>query len=157
MIFQKTYTKKLWLICVIAFLFSSCKFTEPTIGKFDLHSFTPKSDTKYIIEVTVEVDNPNNYNIWLKGGKFDIIMGDENVGKIKSIGVVSLKKNKRDTYTIRGEATLNPGSSLLTMIMNGGSNKKVKIKGTLKGGVFIIGKRFDVEFDDKLPSMNMFN
>jgi LEA14-like dessication related protein len=157
MIFQNINLKKLWFICSIAFLFTSCKFTEPTIGKFDLKSFSPKSDTQYLIEVTVDVDNPNNYNIWLKGGKFDIMMGNEKMGVIKSKGVVSLKKNKRDTYTIKGIATLNPGSSLMTLIMNGGSNKKVKIKGSLRGGVFIIGKKFDVEFEDKLPSMDMFN
>jgi len=148
--------KKLWFICAIAFLFTSCKFIEPTIGKFNLQSFTPKSDTKYIIEVTVEVDNPNSFNIWLKKGNFDIFMGKEKMGKIKSVGVVSLKKNKKDTYTIKGEATLDPGGALMGMILNGGSNKKVTIKGTMKGGVFIIGQKFDVEFTDKLPSMNIF-
>lgn len=157
MIVQKTYFKKLWFLGAIAFLFTACKFTEPTIGKFDLKNFSPKSDSKYTIEVEVEVDNPNNYNIWLKKGNFDILMGKEKMGTIKTIGVVSLKKNKRDNYTIRGEATLDPGSSLMAMILNGGSNKKVTIKGSLRGGVFIIGKKFDVEFDDKLPSMNMFN
>lgn len=140
----------------MAFFLSSCKFTEPTIGDFNLQNLTPKSDSKYLIEVSVEVDNPNNYNIWLKKGDFDIIMGKEKMGKIKTIGKVTLKKNKKDNYTIKGEATLDPGSALMGMLLNGGSNKKVTIKGTLKGGVFIFGKKFDVEFDDKLPSMNMF-
>ncbi len=141
---------------VIAFFVSSCKFTEPTIGNFNLQNFTPKSDSKYLIEVTVDVDNPNNYSIWLKKGNFDIYMGKEKVGKVKSVGVVTLKKNKRDSYTIKGEATLDPGSSIMGMILNGGGGKRVTIKGTMRGGVFIIGKKFDIEFDDKLPSMNMF-
>ncbi len=147
---------QLWCICAIAFFLSSCKFTEPTIGNFNLQNFTPKSETKYIVEVSVEVDNPNNYNIWLKKGDFDIIMGKQKMGHIKTIGKVTLKKNKRDNYIITGEATLDPGGALMGMILNGGSNKPVTIKGTIKGGVFIIGKKFDVEFDDKLPSMNFF-
>lgn len=153
---QKIFSKKLWSVLIIAFLLSSCKFTEPTIGNFNLQNFSPKSDSKYLIEVTVEVDNPNNYNIWLKKANFDIYMGKEKVGKVKSIGVVTLKKNKRDNYTIKGEATLDPSSSIMGMILNGGGGKRVTVKGTIKGGVFIIGKKFDVEFDDKLPSMNMF-
>jgi LEA14-like dessication related protein len=151
-------SKKLWYIFAIAFFITSCKFTEPTIGNFNLQNFAPASNSKYTIEVSVDVDNPNNYNIWLKKGQFDIIMGKEKVGTAKSIGVVTLKKNKNDTYTIKGEATIDPNGPLMEMILTGkGSGKKVTIKGTLKGGVFIIGKRFDVEFDDKIPSMNLFN
>lgn len=153
---ENLHIKKLWYLIAIAFFISSCKFTEPTIGAFNLQNFSPKSETKYRIEVSVEVDNPNDYNIWLKKGNFDILMGNQKMGKIKTIGKVVLKKNKRDDYTIVGEATLDPGGALMGMILNGGSNKPVTIKGTLKGGVFIIGKRFDVEFTDKLPSMNMF-
>ena len=153
---KQTYFKKLWLFLLIAFFITSCKFTEPTIGNFNLQNFEPKSDTKYLIEVSVEVDNPNNYNIWLKKGEFDIIMGKEKMGKIKTIGKVTLKKNKNETYTIKGEATLDPNGRLMEMILNGGGNKNVTIKGSMKGGVFIYGQRFDIEFDDKLPSMNMF-
>lgn len=156
-IIKQTYFKKLCLFGFIAFFITSCKFTEPTIGNFNLQNFAPKSDSKYTIEVSVDVDNPNNYNIWLKKGNFDIIMGKEKVGTVKSVGVVTLKKNKRDTYTLKGEATVDPGGPLMEMILTGkGSGKRVTIKGTLKGGVFIVGKRFDVEFDDKIPSMNMF-
>jgi hypothetical protein len=154
---KKSDLKKLWYIFAIAFFVTSCKFTEPTIGNFNLQNFTPKSDTKYLIEVSVEVDNPNNYNIWLKKGEFDIIMGKEKMGKIKTIGKVTLKKNKNDTYTIKGEATLDPNGKLMEIILNGGGNKKVTVKGSMKGGVFIYGQRFDIEFDDKLPSLNMFN
>jgi hypothetical protein len=148
--------KKLWYIFTIAFFVSSCKFTEPTIGNFNLQNFSPKSDSKYRIEVSVEVDNPNTFNIWLKKGEFDIIMGKEKMGKIKTIGKVVLKKNKKDDYTISGEATIDPGGALMEMILGGGSNKPVTIKGTIKGGFFIFGKKFDVEFDDRLPSMSMF-
>jgi hypothetical protein len=154
---KQPYLKKLCFFGLIAFFITSCKFTEPTIGNFNLQNFAPKSDSKYTIEVSVDVNNPNNYNIWLKKGKFDIIMGKEKVGTVKSIGVVSLKKNKKDTYTLKGEATIDPNSPLMAMILKGsGAGKKVTIKGSLKGGVFIVGKRFDVEFDDKIPSINMF-
>ena len=157
-IVKQTYFNKLWVFILIAFFITSCKFTEPTIGNFNLQNFTPQSKSKYIVEVSVDVDNPNNYNIWLKKGKFDIIMGKEKVGTVKSVGVVTLKKNKRDTYTLKGEATIDPNGPLMEMILTGkGSGKRVTIKGSLKGGVFIIGKRFDVEFDDKIPSMNLFN
>ncbi len=141
---------------IIAFLFSSCKFTEPTIGDFNLSNMTPKSSSSYLVEVTVEVDNPNNYNIWLKKGDFDIIMGKQKMGKIKTIGKVVLKKNQRGEYTIKGEATIDPTGALFGMLMNGGSNKPVTVKGTIKAGVFIFGKKFDIEFDDRMPSMNMF-
>src|SRR5687767_12951582 len=152
----KINVTKLLCLITMAFFVSSCKFTEPTIGDFNLQTFTPKSDTKYLVEVSVDVDNPNNFNIWLKKGDFDIIMGKQKMGKIKTIGKVVLKKNKKGTYTIKGEATLDPGSSLLGMITNGNSGSKITIKGTMKGGVFIFGQKFDVEFDDKLPAMNFF-
>jgi hypothetical protein len=152
----KQHVKKLWYLGAMAFFLSSCKFTEPTIGDFNLQSFNPKSETVYMVDVSVEVDNPNNYNIWLKKGNFDILMGKQKMGHIKTIGKVVLKKNKKDSYTITGEATLDPGGALMGMILNGGGNKKVTIKGTIKGGVFIFGKKFDVEFDDKIPSMNLF-
>jgi LEA14-like dessication related protein len=153
---KKLHIKKLWYIFAIAFFFSSCKFAEPTIGNFNLQNFSPKNETKYIIEVSVEVNNPNNYNIWLKKGDFDINMGKQKMGHIKTIGKVVLKKNKKDSYTLKGEATLDPGGALMGMLLNGGSNKHVTIKGAIKGGVFIIGKKFDVEFDDRLPSINFF-
>jgi hypothetical protein len=155
---KRSNLKKLWFLGAIAFFVTSCKFTEPTIGNFNLQNFSARSSSKYLVEVSVEVDNPNNNNIWLKKGDFDIIMGKEKMGKIKTIGKVTLKKNKSDTYIIQGEATLDPDGKLMEMIMNGGGgNKKVTIKGSMKGGVFIYGQRFDIEFDDKLPSMNFFN
>mgnify|MGYP003579179939 CR=1 FL=1 len=154
---KKMNNQKLWLLAVIAFFVCSCKFTEPTIGDFNLQNFTPQSGSKYLIEVAVDVDNPNTFNIWLKKGNFDIILGKEKVGKIKTIGKVTLKKQKHEIYTIKGEAEIDPNSPLMEMILNGGKGKRVTIKGTLKGGVFIFGKKFEVEFDDNLPSMSMFN
>jgi LEA14-like dessication related protein len=147
--------KKLWYLFAIAFFFSSCKFTEPTFGKFNLQSMQPKKDGNYTIELSVEVNNPNNYNIWVKGGNMDILMSKEKMGNVKTKGTVVLKKQKKDTYIIKAETKFDPNSSILTVILNGG-NKSVTLKGSIKAGVFIVGKKFDIEFSDKLPSMNIF-
>lgn len=149
--------KKLWIVFFIAFFIVSCKFTEPTIGDFNIKDMRPKDDGDFIIEVSVEVDNPNTYNIWLKNGKMDILMGKEKMGNIKTIGKVVLKKEKKDDYTITCIAKLDPGGALMGMLTGlGGNNKPVTFKGDIRAGVFIFSKKFDIEFDDRLPSVNLF-
>ena len=147
--------KIIFCVIAIAFFISSCKFTEPTFGDFTFKNIRPRDDGSYIIEVAVEVDNPNTYNIWVKKGNMDIEMNKQKMGTVKTIGKVVLKKQTKDTYTITAQAQLDPNSALVGMIINGG-NKPVTVKGTIKAGVFIIGKKFDIEFSDRLPSMSLF-
>ncbi len=155
---EKIINKKLWCILAMAFFMSSCTFTEPTIGNFNFKSMSPKEDGNFRIEVEVKVDNPNNYNIWLKKGKFDILMGNQKMGTVHTVGKVVLKKQKNDYYIIKAETKLNPDGALLGMLtgLTSGGNKPVTLKGDIRAGVFIFSKKFDIEFSDKLPSMSLF-
>jgi len=146
-----------WLVLFIAAIFlSSCKFIQPTFGKYNIESLTPTDDGNFKIEVSMEVDNPNNYNIWVRGGKMDVTMGSEKVGTIKTKGTVVLKKQTRNKYVMKANTKMDKNSSVVNMIINGAMNKPVKVQGSIKAGVFIVGKKFNIDFSDKLPSINLF-
>lgn len=155
---QKIINIKSLCIVSIAFCLSSCKFLEPTIGDFNVKNMEPKSEQEFIVEVAVEVDNPNTFNIWLKKGKMDILMGNDKMGTLNTVGKVVLKKKTKDYYIITCLAKLDPGSALLGMLtgIGGNKNKPVTFKGSIHAGVFIFYQTFDIEFDDRLPSMNLF-
>ena len=123
-------------VSFLLFFFTSCKFLEPTIGEFNVKNMEPKSEEEFIIEVAVEVDNPNTFNIWLKKGKMDIIMGKQKMGTLVTVGKVVLKKKTKDYYTISCLAKLDPGSALLGMLtgLTGNNNKPVTFKGSIRGG-----------------------
>lgn len=154
----KTINKKLWYLFAIAFFVSSCKFTEPAIGDFNIKDMRPKNDGDFIIEVSVEVDNPNTFNIWLKDGKMDVIIGKEKMGTLTTIGKVILKKKKKDDYSIYCLAKIDPSSILFGMLtgLGGNNNKPITFKGDIRAGVFIFSQKFDINFDDRLPSMSLF-
>lgn len=149
----------LFCILLLAVLLSSCKFIQPTFGGFNIKSVKPGKEGEMDIEAEVKVDNPNNYSIWVKKGNMDILMDNGTVGTVKTEGVTTIKAKSNDYATVHLKAKIDQGGALMGALSGvmGGAMPKLKFKGSIRAGVFIVGKKFDVEFSDKLPAGSGFN
>jgi len=101
------------------------------------------------IAITVRVHNPNNYKIKITRSDLDLFLNGRNVGKAQIDQKVVLKANSTSDYSFNVEASFKNMGNLLTTVMVGGP-PVMKVEGWVKAKAFGVGKKFPVEFEEKL-------
>lgn len=140
-------------IVALMFFGSSCKVQELDFnGVNDFSVGSLKSDN---IEVTINVklDNPNNFKIKVVKAKLDLFIGSNEAGVASLEDKITIKKKTEDNYDIiittdREQLMSAALKSALSTLGNG--KMTVKVKGWVKGRVWGIGKKIDVEFKENI-------
>ncbi len=155
--------KGLSALLAILFLFSSClsydQIDLKKVNNLQVNEFTRE---KMVVTFNVRLHNPNGYKIKIVKGDLDLFIGGTEAGKARLSKKVKLKKRSEEDYDIIVEADLKDlGKALLNSSLTIALTRSapVKIKGWIKGRVFVFGKKFRVEFKEnvdlskfKLPS-----
>jgi LEA14-like dessication related protein len=109
------------------------------------------------IQAALAVNNPNKFNIKIKKIEADIILNNQNLGKINLIKKVTLKKNTDGIYDFTINTKFSDLAALApTLLLGGGLN--LKVKGEIKGKVGLLAKKYPVEVEKKISSndLNLF-
>jgi LEA14-like dessication related protein len=105
------------------------------------------------IEVAMQIKNPNNYNISIVDSDLNLFADGNRVGtaNIKNKITLPKKSNQIHRFTITSSLK-DMGSSAFPLIMSvlGGGDIEVQIIGDIKAKAKGIGKRFPVNFKEKV-------
>jgi LEA14-like dessication related protein len=145
-------------IVALMFFGTSCKVQELDFnGVNDVGIGSMQSDD---IEITlnVKLDNPNNFKIKVVKADLDMFIGGNEAGSASLGDNVEIRKKAEDNYDIIivTDRKKLMGAALKAAIPSLASGKvTVKVKGWIKGRVWGIGKKIDVEFKESVD-VNMF-
>ena len=133
-------------------LFTACDYSDVEVRSVKEIKID-KLDTDGIeIKATMKVYNPNNYKINVSHTDADLFLDGRQAGKAKLLSKVVIPANFDDYINVRVRADFTAGSMQLIPIILGATVKRslnVKVKGEAKARTFIIGKKFDFEYEHK--------
>jgi len=112
-----------------------------------------KLDNKGIeIRGSAHVYNPNNYKIKVHSTDADLFLDGRQAGKAKLLDKVVIPANFDDFVSFRIRTDFNSGSAQMIPIILGATVKRglnIEVKGTARAKTFIIGKKFDFDYEHK--------
>ena len=144
-----------WLpFLLMTVLFTSCfKYEEVDIEKvnyIDVKSFDAKGAT---INLSMDIKNPNNYNIKLVDSDLYLYLEGNKVGKAKIGKTIILKKRSTETQnaTVKVDFKDTNFSSLQKLVQQANKGKvDFRIKGEVKAKVSLIAKKVAVNYSDQI-------
>jgi LEA14-like dessication related protein len=105
------------------------------------------------VEVAMQIKNPNNYNIKIVDSDLELFVKENRIGTAKIDNKVTLQKKSNQIHRFIIKSSLKDmGSSVFPLLMNvlGGGSIELHIKGDIKATAKGIGKRFPVDFKEKV-------
>lgn len=147
--------RKFFPFVVLLFLLSSCasSFQDIEVVKFNDFKILDYSPEKTQAEIILTLKNPNNFNVSLTKVNIDILVNGSDVGVVSLNEKVKFLKNSTSTHSfiVNGDYE-KIQSNLLANAFSIMLSKKIDIqgKGKAKGKAFLIGKSFDVDFQEQL-------
>lgn len=141
----------------LIFFASSCKIQEPEFKGVNDFSVGSLEAENIEIVINVKLDNPNNFKIKVIKAKMDLFIGGTEAGVANLEEKITIKKNAEDNYDIiiSTDKEQLMGAFMKSALPTLASGKvTVKVKGWVKGRIFGIGKKIDVEFKENVD-MNM--
>lgn len=145
---------KYLLILTIISVFISCKYNEVELIKVSDYSIGNFSGDNVDINMNIEVNNPNNYNIKIKKTTLDLFVDGKKIGEAPMQQNIVLEKNNQKNYPLTVRANYKDLSkSLFSNITDLFEKKSVKlgIKGKVKASAYgVVGKKFDLEVEEEI-------
>ncbi|NEN23968.1 hypothetical protein G3O08_10700 [Cryomorpha ignava] len=143
-------SKFLFLVAVI--LLTACDYSDVELR--DIREIKIEKLDKNGIEIrgSAKVYNPNNYKIKVQSTDADLFLDGRQAGEAKLLDKVVIPANFDDFIDFRIRTDFTAGSVQLIPIIIGASVKRsvnIEIKGTAKAKTFIIGKKFDFDYEHK--------
>ncbi len=138
---------KNWLtFFALLFLFSSClEFDDVKFKGIESVKF-PKIDQKEIlIDLSLKLDNPNNYKIKIKPSVLDVYIGGVLMGQVHLNEKFVIKKNQENSYSTQLKCKLEDGVLFSLMKFATMKELSVQFKGQVKGSVYGINKKVAVD------------
>lgn len=142
------------------FLFSSCSYQDIEVTNFSNYQVKNANKEGFDLHVDLTIENPNNYKMTMKWATLDVYLNDKYIGKTTISENLTLPKKStqkhpvvlRTTYdeTFQGNLLNLIGSALF------GRGLELKVKGELKGSVFLFSKKYPIEHTEKIP-LNQLN
>lgn len=146
--------RNLSFIFALALLFTSCKlfsFDNPEMrGKEEIK--ISKINGKSIeFTAAATVYNPNWYGVKVKPSELELYVEGDYMGTVQLNRKVKLKRKKENDLEATFTATLEDGVLMKAMKFAAKKEIKVRLKGKIKGGVFIFSKKFDFDETKTIP------
>lgn len=147
--------KRFVSIFALIFLISSCTFHEPEMRggeKFNLEKIDGKT-VKFTAEA--KVFNGNWFGVKVKPSLLDLYIDDKLVGKVHLDKKVKMKGKKETHLIVPFTAELEKNALMTGIALAAKGDVKVRLKGKIKGGVFIFTKKLDFD-ETRTVNTSMF-
>jgi LEA14-like dessication related protein len=133
------------------FLFDSCRFEEVEFKKVEYVSVNNVNKKRIQIKLGMNLYNPNAFKIKVVDADLDLFIGGAEAGKADLMNKIILRKKREQTADILIEADYDKvfkavAQSGLQLLFT--KKIQVKVKGWIKGRVFVFGKKVDVEIKE---------
>lgn len=130
----------------LLFLLNSCfEFEEIQFKGVESVKMPKMDDKEILVDLTLRLENPNNFKIKLKPSQVNVFIADKMMGTIFLDEKVVLKKKAEGSYSTQLRVRLESGAffSMLKYVML--EEVKIRFVGKVKGSVYGITKRIDVD------------
>ena len=142
-----------FLLIISVFVLVSCNgFEELTMqGQPDVNIKGIGSDG-IALELVVTINNPNSRSFKVKQASFDIFVNDNNVGNTQMSKAIKIEANSTEEYTFPMNVKLNGEDLSINLILSTifQSRIKLRIKGDVKAGSFLINQSFPVDWEENV-------
>ena len=140
--------RKILNIAFFALLFSSCNVQDVEMVNVNSYKVAKSSDDKIKLILNIRIDNPNTFNIKVKKTDLNLFVNGTDAGKINlEDKLIILKKTETDyDFVLTADqkqvsrAVVQAG---IGIALTGKVN--INVKGWIKGKVFGIGKKIDID------------
>ena len=146
-------TRILIFVGCMCFLSACITYEDVELIGIEKVRFLEVNKSSIKIEATVKIENPNTYKIKVVDSDLDLFLGGKEAGKAKITDRIVLPKQSNQSYTFVIEAEPKnlaavAGSSIFSIF----TTRKIdfEAKGSIKARALGVGKRFPVEFKDKI-------
>ncbi len=132
---------------------SSCKVQELEFNGMNDFSVVSMQTDDIEIRINVKLDNPNGFKIKVIKADLDLMIGGNAAGKANLENKITIEKKTEDNYDIVISTDKDQIMSAVwkSAIPAAASGKvTVKVKGWIKGRVWGIGKKIEVEFKESV-------
>jgi len=141
-------------LLVISLVISSClSYEEVTLTKVvdtKVKSFTAE---KVEMEISLQINNPNNYKITITNTDLDIMLNGTALGKaiVDQRIVIPKKSNNVHTFTVKLKNKDLASKAMPAMLGAAlGGSMRMTVKGTIKAKAKMISKKVPIEFTENL-------
>lgn len=146
--------RNLSILFALTILFSSCacfEFSEPEMRGGEKINVSKVNGKKIEFTAEAKIFNPNCFTLKVKPSMMDLYVEGEYMGKVKLNEKVKLKKKKESQVEATFTAELSDGALMKAMKFATKKEVKVRLKGKVKGGVFIFSKKFEMDETKTIP------
>ena len=154
--------KKKSYILFLLLILSSCSIQDVEMVKVNSYNVERSGGEVVRLHLNLKIDNPNNFNIKVKKADLNLNISGSDAGKVTLGEKVTISKKTEGDYDFILEADQK---KIMKAIMEAGigialSGKvNIGVKGWIKGKVFCIGKKIDVDEKQSMSTkdLNMGN
>ena len=144
----------------VALLLGSCiKYEQVEVIGVEDVTMNKFSTSGVEVEISIRVNNPNNYKITIVNSDLDIYVKGKRAGKAKITNRIVIPKNSRDVHKIKVKANYNELMGALTGnilgLLTGGSTE-LRIKGEITAKAKMLRKKFPVDFKKRVDLKGLF-
>ena len=129
---------------ILLLLLSSCAVEAPEFIGSDGFKMDKMDGKEILFTAGVKVNNPNWFGIKIKRSAVDVYIEDQLMGKVQLEKKVKMKAKRESTLTLPLKAVLEDGALITMMRYASKENVNVRIKGKVKGGVWIFSKKIEI-------------
>lgn len=133
-----------YLICMV-FLFASCEFEEIQFKGVEDFKMPKIDDKEILLNLAFKVNNPNKFKIKVKPSNVDLFVSDSKLGTVFLDEKVVFKKKVEGVYQTSLRLKLADGVFFELMKLMGKKEIPLRIKGKVKGSVYGITKKMDID------------
>lgn len=133
------------VISTFLFLLSSCHFYRPELRGGEQFQLEKISGQEVKFTAGAKVYNGNWYAVKVKPSMLDLYVDGELMGKIHLEKKVKMKAKRETDLEAPFVAVLENGALLKAMGLARKNSVQIRLKGKVKGGVFIFSKKFEMD------------
>lgn len=141
-----------FILVVTAIILSSCSFQNIKMVQSNGVQFNKVEGNNYSFNMGAKLDNPNWFGIRLKKANFEVYAQDKYMGIMNLDQKLKLKRKSVSDINVPMTLILEEGAIWDVFKLAKQSEVEVRLKGKVKGGVFIFSKKIEVDERKTIPT-----
>lgn len=146
-------------LVLFVFMLASCEFEQIQFKGIEDFKMPKIDDKEILLDLAFKVNNPNKFKIKVKPSNVDLFISDSKLGTVYLDDKVVFKKKAEGVYKTSLRLKLADGIFFELMKLMGKKEIPLRIKGKVKGSVYGISKKMDIDRIQTISGdqLNFFN
>lgn len=137
--------KFLFILTAFVLLTGCATFQEPEFRGSEGVKMEKMDGQEISLSAGIKVYNPNWYALKIKPSTVEVYLEDQLMGTVKLNKKVKMKAKQESSLSLSLLATLEDGAMFTALRYAKKDQVKVRIKGKVKGGIFFLSKKVEVD------------